>query len=154
MMATVSSVACAVVSFVLLLTFRDLLKRLSCAQRADVVRTKKGLFASLPIYRYMKWHVCLALVSISVIFLISVIIPSFSLAISVSRFLETTVALLTLVLVMHSALLVLNESTMPRDGVSNEDIRRVLQKFRDGLWRCTHFLYVSAVVLMVIHMVS
>ena len=151
-MAAVSFIVCAAVPLWPLRAFFALRRSLSSAQSVDVHITPKGLFASLPIYMYMRVHVCLTLVATSLIFLISVgaaIITSCSLAIDVLPFFEVTSSLLTLLLTVHIALLAIYESTKPSDRTFGEErIHQILQGLRKGLWCCALSLFASVVLLM------
>ena len=150
-MTAIPFIACAAASLLPLRAFFNLRKSLSSAQRVDVeITTTKGLFASLPIYKYMRVHMCLALVVTSVIFLISalaVIMTSYSLEVTVLPFLNAIWSLLTLLLAVHTALLAIYESTKPSDRMSGQ-IRQILQTFRERLWSCALSLFASVILLI------
>lgn len=151
-MAAVSFIICAAASLWPLLAFFALRKSLSPAQEFDVKITE-GWFISLPIYKYMRAYVYIALIAISLIFLISAgaaIMVGYSLAIIKDLpFLKATSSLLALFLAVHVALLAMYESTKPEDRTSNEKgIRQILLRFRKKLWVCAFSLFFSAVLLM------
>ena len=151
MIAAVSFIICAAASLWPLLAFFALRKSLASAQEFDVKITK-GWFASLRIDKYMRAHVYLTFVAISLIFLISAgaaIMVSYSLAIIEDLpFLKATSSLLMVVLAVHIALLAMYESTKPEDRTSEKRIREILLRFRKGLWSCAFSLYFSVVLLM------
>lgn len=151
MMAVPSFLVCAVMAFWLFRKFWSLHKLLHQAQKDDVDITSAGMYASLPIYHYMKYHLHFVLTASGAIFLISLTFAAGSLrgaSLHSSPFLEVIATLLTVILGVHTAFIACYESTKPSSRILDPDILRGLQDFRQKLWTHALLLFSFIIALM------
>lgn len=155
MMASLSFLACAVVAFWLFRKFWSLRKLLHHAQEVDVDITSSGMYASLPIYHYMRCHLLFVLTASGAMLLMSLAFAAGSMAGSVLEdiggflpFLDVVATLLTVILGVHTAFIACYESTKPNSRITDPDIQCRLQGFRQKLW--THALLLFSLVMAVL----
>ena len=147
-----SFLVCAAVASWLFRKFWSLRKPLHYAQKVDVHITSGGMYASLPIYHYMKCHLHFVLFASSAVLLASLAFAAVCLAGGRPHplpFLDAVSTLLTVVLGVHTAFIACHESTKPNDRISNQDILRGLQGFRQKLWTHALLLFSFIIVVMV-----
>lgn len=159
LMTCLSFLVCAAVASWLFRKFWSLRKPLHYAQKVDVHITSDGLYASLPIYHYMKCHLHFVLFASGAVLLTSLAFAVCSLAgkarsnplpeLSPLPFLEAVSTLLTVVLGVHTAFIACYESTKPNNRISDQDILRGLQGFRQKLWTHALLLFSFIIVVMV-----
>lgn len=151
MMESLSFLVCAVAAFWLFRKFWSLRKLLHHAQAVDVDITSSGMYASLPIYRYMSYHLHFVIAASGTILLMSLVFASPLLDIDEFcplPFLDVVATLLTVMLGVHTAFIACYESTKPNSRITDPDIQRGLQGFRQKLW--THALLLFSLVIAVL----
>lgn len=153
MMASLSFLVCAVAAFWLFRKFWSLRKLLHHAQEVDVDITSSGMYASLPIYRYMRCHLLFVLAASGTMLLMSLVFATGPLFNDIDEFcplpfLDVVATLLTVMLGVHTAFIACYESTKPNSRITDQDIQRGLQGFRQKLW--THALLLFSLVIAVL----
>ena len=149
MKASLSFLVCAVVAFWLLRKFWSLRKLLHHAQKVDVDITSTGMYASLPIYHYMSYHLLFVLTASGAVLLMSLAFAASALlgvgGFSPVPFLDIVATLLTVTLGVHTAFIACYESTKPGSRISDRGILDGLQGFRQKLW--THALLLFSLII-------
>lgn len=132
----------------LLYNFCRLCISLKFAQERDL-EIRKGRYESLQIYKYIRHHVHIVIVTIAAaislaIFSISWIESQYHL----SSFLEIVFHLLTVLLVIHTAFVACFESTNPEKRTGNTDVQSRLRDFRMRFWNSALLLFIFALFTM------
>ena len=151
MMTSLSFLVCAAGALWLFAKFWSLRGSLHYAQKADVHITSTGMYASLPIYHYMKCHLHFVLTASAAILLISFVFAAGSVigasGLHPLPFLDVVATLLTVMLGVHTAFIACYESTKPNSRITDPDIQHGLQGFRQKLW--THALLLFSFIIAV-----
>ena len=152
MTATLSFLVCAAVALWLFAKFWSLRSSLHYAQKVDAHITSTGMYASLPIYHYMKCHLHFVLTASGAMLLISLVFAAYSLLpksrLSPLSFLDVVATLLTVMLGVHTAVIACYESTKPSSRISDSGILRRLLGFRQKLWTHALLLFSCTIAVM------
>ena len=140
--------SCFIVALVLaalLYNFCRLWLALKFAQKNDL-EIRKGRYESLQIYKYIRHHVHIVIVTIAATILLA--ISWIESQYHLSLFLEIVFHILTVLLVIHTALVACYESTNPEKKTGNTYVQSRLRDFRMRFWNSALLLFIFALFTM------
>ena len=127
----------------LLYNFCRLHSSLKFAQEYDL-EIRKGRYESLQIYKYIRHHVHIVIVTIAATFPLAMFFFIFwirSLS-QLSSFLEVVLNLLTVLLAIHTAFIACYESINPEKKTGDTDVQSRLRDFRMRFWNSALLIFI------------